>query len=254
MTCKIPVVRLEVRAAPRVAQQPRSGAVIVDIHDLSLSSGAQSDAVDRGPRFADAENFETSQTIEDVEMGNLVSARCRRLVFAYSLVGESRAKALLSLGPLSARPDPDAPLIGSPSAPTNIRPSPRPCVTVSQGAPVSSAEQREVTSLVLTVDIPSVFVKASKDIADGLQLWADDVSRLVETAFGSQPSSADSSRDPSLIGSRFFSKSRRSTSDSISTVNVQRSEATMETIIKVAVGEGENAKPTSSLVLALTFL
>ncbi|GJE87153.1 autophagy-related protein 2 [Phanerochaete sordida] len=236
MACKVPMVRLEVRAAPRTSRPPRSGAVVLDIHGLCVSSGKQANTAERGPRFADTADGDSQspRAIEDSTAAALASAQWDRLVFAYSMVGGSKAKTVLSLGPLPPRADSDAPLLGSPPTPILSRPAPRPCIIVAQGT--SSTEQRQLTSLVLTVDIPSVFVKPSKDTVDGLQLWADDVSRLAENAFTSQPASADSSRDPSLIGSRFFSKSRRSASDSISTVSAQRSDATKETIIKVAIG------------------
>ncbi|EKM55349.1 uncharacterized protein PHACADRAFT_208868 [Phanerochaete carnosa HHB-10118-sp] len=236
VTCKIPSVRLEVRAAPRASQRPRSGAAVLDIHNLSLSNGEQSNTAERGPRFADVEGtFETSQNIEDHSTGTLASARWQRLVFAYALVGERKARALLSVGPLPARINIDAPLLGSPPTQFYSGPSPSPCVTISQG--VSSIEQRELVSLILTAHIPSVSVKLSKDVVDGLQLWADDVSRLAESAFGSQPPSTSNSRDQSLIGSRFFSGSRRSASDSVSTVSAQRGDATKETIIKATISE-----------------
>lgn len=236
ITCKVPAVRVEVRAAPRASRQSRSGAVVVDIRNLNISNGVHPSTSTRGPRFADSDdNLHADRHTEGTSGGVLASVCWDRLLLAYSLVGESRAQALISVGPLPTSNNPDAPLSGSPPTRLHSRPISRPSITVSQGASLTG--QGNLTSLVLAVDIPSVFVKPSKGIVDGLQLWADDISRLAESAFGSQPSSTDSSRDPSLIGSRFFSKSRHSTSDSVSIVSAQRGNATKETIIKATLGE-----------------
>jgi autophagy-related protein 2 len=169
------------------------------------------------------------------ETGTLLMAQWHRLLLAHAVSGENIATAILSVGPLSSIPVGSSPNLGS-------RPSPRPRVSVSQSSSRSSTAFAELTSLVLTVDIPSAVVKLPKGHLDGLQFLADDISKLTDRAFGSQPNSTASSQDPSLIGSRFFAKtrsSRGSTSDSTSTVGAQRADVAKETVIKVSVGEGK---------------
>lgn len=71
---------------------------------------------------------------------------------------------------------------------------------------------------------------------DGLQLWADDVSQLMERTFGEVPRSQRNSRETSIVGSNFFVKSR-SGSDSETTTDLG-SEQVSETIVKVTVSRG----------------
>lgn len=245
VTCKVPTIRLEIRGASKGSREARSGAVVVDIHDLCISSGDTSDFAAHGTRFADVDSLPEYQHPERAgDASTLATARWSRLVFSHCSAGETKAIALLSIGAFSPlQPQTSNTFSGSPSAsPLSSKPAPRPSIAVSQGSSRPSMGASELTTLVLTVDIPSVFVRVSKAAVDGLQLWADDISRLTESAFSSHPSSASSSRDPSLIGSRFFAKTRRSdgsASDSISTVSAQRTEGSKETIIKVSLGEGQ---------------
>ena len=98
----------------------------------------------------------------------------------------------------------------------------------------------------MTVDVPSIYVQLCKPVLDGLQLWADDLSQMIEKSMASSPSPGDSgnsSKDPSLIGSRFFAKTRRSQdsgTDSASVVSAQRTNANTETIVKLYVSDGES--------------
>ena len=73
-------------------------------------------------------------------------------------------------------------------------------------------------------------------------LWADDLSQMLEKCTRSATSSEKGdSRDASLIGSRFFAKTRRSQdsgTDSASVVSAQRTNANTETILKIFVADG----------------
>lgn len=234
---------MEVRAASHAVRKPRSGSMVLDIQNLHLSNGSVPDATQQDLRFADTDGY-PELTRKDSEAPVMATAQWQRLVFAYTPPGESRAVSLLSLGPRPMHPVQGLKSYsGSPLKVQvdDVKLSPEPLVTVSQGLSKLSSNFLELTTLVLTVDIPSVFVKLSKNEVDGLQLWADDISRITESAFASRPNSANSSRDPSLIGSRFFAKTRRSdgsTVDSMSTVTAQRTGSSKETVIKATVGEG----------------
>jgi autophagy-related protein 2 len=94
----------------------------------------------------------------------------------------------------------------------------------------------------------------SKSLLDGLQLWADDVSQLMERTFGSicdTDTERAESRNPSLIGSRFFAKSRRygsKSSEASSTgFNEACAEAPSETVIKFAFSEGSVVQIVANL-------
>lgn len=234
---------MEVRAASHGVRKPRSGAVVLDIQNLHLSNGSVPDATQQDLRFADTDGY-PELTRKDSEAPVMATAQWQRLIFAYTPPGESRAVSLLSLGPRLIPPVQGLnSYSGSPLKVQvdDVQLSPEPLVTVSQSLAKPSSNLLESTTLVLTVDIPSIFVKLSKIEVDGLQLWADDISRITESVFASQPNSANNSRDPSLIGSRFFAKTRRSdgsTADSMSTVTAQRTRSSKEIVIKATVGEG----------------
>lgn len=252
MTCKIPAVRVEIRAVAKTLRKPRSGAVVLDVHDILLSTGDIAEIQERETRFADMDTMLVPESSRrDNGTTVLLITQWQRLVLAYAPARETRAKAILSVGPLplsSVQPF-DSAQTGSPLATPHQRPSARPRFCMSRSSARSSEIPAEVATLVVTVDIQSAFVKLSKSDLDGLQVWADDVTRLIELAFGSQPDSTASSRDPSLIGSRFFAKtrgSRGSTSDSMSMVSAQRTDSTKETVIKANIGEG--------MLCRLTFL
>ena len=230
-------MRVEVRAASHTFREPRSGAVVIDIHDIHFSNGTALDTTRHGLRFADTNEYPELAHI-DKKTSIIAGAHWQRLVFGYALPGESRTISLLSLGQRGPSP---GRVTGSPTLTPDKFSSARPSVTVSQSSSRPLSALPDLTTLVLTVDVPSVAVKLSKNEVDGLQLWADDISRITETAFSSLPNSASSSRDPSLIGSRFFAKSRRSdgsVGESMSTSSAQRTRGTKETIVKVNVGEG----------------
>lgn len=85
----------------------------------------------------------------------------------------------------------------------------------------------------------------SKPLLDGLQLWADDVAQLVERTFGGAGGDTGTekaeSRNPSLIGSRFFAKPSRygsKSSQSSTGSSGAHTKTSSEIVIKVVVSEG----------------
>jgi len=84
--------------------------------------------------------------------------------------------------------------------------------------------------------VPSVHVVVSKESLDGLQYLIDDASQCLEK-FSQRTSKTGTTKNDStsLIGSRFFSKSRGSSgsASAISTFDDSK-----ETVLKVVVSEG----------------
>lgn len=230
------MIRLQVSCPPPPGASPRSGAIIVDLHDVQLGDGA--------PRKKLAARFASDPVApaNAVDGSALATIQLGRLLVASSPVGERLATAILSLGPLGSAADfaddvPGHAEFGpamSQSSPLNPR------ITVTQSKsrthhadPFASA----ANVLALTIDIPSIHADVSKKMADALQYWADDVAQLLERTFGpgsdSDTERADS-RDASLIGSRYFAKSSSGSGSAVSTSH-QRSG---ETVVKVAITEG----------------
>ena len=236
------------RASPHPPADRRSGAVILDIHDLRLFPGGPSHANKKqSTRFADPDDIADTHPVirQDVE-GALLFGECERLVLAYSQPEETRAGVLFSLGAASHGHEQDYQERRWTGSPTSVTPQPvrlRPQFTVSRSTSKPSVTVPELTTLAMTVDVPSIFVHLHKLVLDGLQLWADDLSQMIEKAVASNTPQADgsSSKDASLIGSRFFAKTRRSQdsgTDSASVVSAQRTNANTETIVKLYVSDG----------------
>ena len=226
----------------------RSGAVVIDIHDLCLLPGGLPRATrKRVARFADADGATDREgwpTIRQEVEDPVLFGECERIIIAYSVSGSEKANALFSLGAASLKPD-DRPRDWTGSPPKVPRQSVqlRPQFTVSQSSS-NAVNGPELKTTTVTVDITAVSVKLSKPVLDGLQLWADDLSRLMERCSSGSPAvplGGDNSRDPSLIGSRFFAKTRRSQdggTESGSVVSAQRTDANTETILKLFVSDG----------------
>jgi len=231
------MVRLQIRCPCPPGRPRRSGAFVLDFHDIRLSTGPTPGKPP--PRFSVLDYPLPPATLHTPEGsgGNvLLAAECRRIVIANSLVEGSKATTVLSLGPLNSVSDVSDELRSS-----NTLLSPmQPRITLTKSTPPSmSSSIPTIPTLALSVDIPSVHVNISKSVLDGLQYWADDAAQLVERSFGTAIGDSDTeradSRDTSLIGSRFFAKSR---SGSGSGLSASRGDAASETVIKVAISEG----------------
>jgi autophagy-related protein 2 len=80
----------------------------------------------------------------------------------------------------------------------------------------------------------------SKPLFDSLQFWIDDVTRLLETQSGSEAHEG-SSRNPSIVGSRFFSNSKQGSVEvSTGESSPKYTESLTESIVKLTISEGEN--------------
>ncbi|KAI0670368.1 hypothetical protein C8Q78DRAFT_1035864 [Trametes maxima] len=252
VTVNLPAIRAEVRVPPPLQRPPRSGAVILDIHGLCLSPGR---APERGggstARFGTAEDLYGAGPVGHGSRDDdniLLGATWKRIVVAHSLVGENRARAILSLGPLTTQESQSA-YFGAGTSPAHDIPSHnlQPQLILSR-ANASSAGLGTVTSTAVSLDIPSVHVELSKPLIDGLQLWADDITQLMEAAFAEPaPSEAGTERAgsvaSSMIGSRYFARSSTMGSapdsgvTSLAATMRVRQEPRSETAIKVMVTE-----------------
>jgi autophagy-related protein 2 len=236
---RMPMIRLQVRCPPppHVAE-PRSGSVVLDMHNVCISPGAPAKSSKSMARFA-----EEGEGAKDPNLGidALLSVEFRRLILAYAPTGQNKAIAILSAGPFST------PRIADISSP-NFGASPSSAETISLNPPLipsivigkstrtrSSSTTPALPGTILAVSVSCVHVNLAKPVLDGLQLWADDVSQLLERAFGEHPESQKGSRDTSIVGSNFFVKSR---SGSDSETSDLESEDVSETIVKIMVSEG----------------
>lgn len=240
------MIRIELRTSPHPPDSQRSGAVVLDIHDLRLYPGGPPHLHNKHTaRFAGTEDTGGFPSIRQDVDATLLFGECERLVLAYSLVGEAKANALFSLGFSTSGQGQEPPQhnwTGSPSSTSHTTTRLRPQLTISRSSN-SSASTAVLTTTTVTMDVPSVYVQLSKPVLDGLQLWADDLSQIIERCLSPNSSDSDGngSKDPSLIGSRFFAKTRRSQdsgTDSASVVSAQRTSANTETIVKVVVADG----------------
>lgn len=95
--------------------------------------------------------------------------------------------------------------------------------------------------MILSVDIPSVYIDVSKPVFNAIQYWIDDVTQLVDRTFGGDNDDTSTeranSRDASLIGSRFFAKSR-SGSGIGSTLDTNSEHSKNDTSVMILVSEG----------------
>ncbi|RDB21446.1 Autophagy-related protein 2 [Hypsizygus marmoreus] len=227
---KLEMIRLEIRCPPPPKRSRRSGAVVIDLHGISLFTGSEPSKP--STRFTDTLLTTTAAPSEGLVFG----ADLTRVVIACSPVHERLTTSIFSMGSLNVLSDPP---VGPPFE-SSTSPSPflQPRLLVRRS---TNASKSSVTAL--SVDIPSISVDISKPILDSLQFWADDVSQLIEAAPYEDPSGygddtsterADS-RDASLIGSRFFAKSR---SGSGSALSSSPGGTQSETVVKITIAEG----------------
>ena len=240
------MVRIQIRDTPP-SSPPRSGALILDLHDLQVSPGKP--AQPSTARFAPTDDpyFAAGERTKEGD-NTLLHAQWQRVAVAYAPVASSKAVAIVSLGPSRRNEGAgDNVRFGSASPDASVvETALRPSLQIRRSSVVSSLEPATtVNSLVVATDIPSIYVELSKPTLDGLQFWADDLTRLLDAAFGEPaPGNTDTergdSRDSSLIGSRYFAKSRSASSQAESGSFASRQpEPSTETALKVTIGEGK---------------
>jgi len=206
--------------------------VVVDVHDISISTGSKPPKP--SARFARQDDSPLRHTdISDDSV--LLKVQLRRTILACSLVDASAATAFLSIGGLADGGNLGSDAGGYPSPSEEKGSMLQPCIRVIKPNGGSS-NMAPITAL--SVDIPAVHGELSKPVFDSLQYWADDVSQFLERLSGNtkvdQEPEGDS-RDASLIGSKFFAKSRTGSTSGLSSSTKE----TPESVIKLTVTESE---------------
>jgi autophagy-related protein 2 len=214
----VPAIRISVRVPPPPGRAKRSGILVLDVHKINAVNRPPS--AERQLRFANPPATpsirDSLYVVSDPPSAQDILARvqCQRIVAGVSSVHEEQLTAVLSVGPLQTSSDQDSSL--------------SPQVIVSR-------REDNVGQLAVNVDVPSVYVSLSKGQLDSLQYWMDDLGQAMEriNASPGKRSSNPGSKDSSLIGSRFFAKSR-----SGSALNSQRvTEEGAETCLALSVTE-----------------
>ena len=229
------MVRVQIRCPSPPSLLQRSGAAILDVHVLRLTSQSPSGA---GGKYPHRFSTKTESTYGDSNSrdNHLLTAEWRTLLFACSSAGAETAGGFCSIGPLSSAADAEVPTSHDY---TRFQEDALPFIKLSQNLPPRRNSRRSA-AVVVEIDIPSILLCLSKQNFDTLQFWVDDVSQLLERTASSEAAQENSSQNPSLVGSRFFSASKQSSVDTavndVSTGNIKSS---TESIVKVTISEGE---------------
>ena len=232
------MVRVQIRCPSPPSLLQRSGAAILDIHALRLTSRSPSRTAAKYPH-----GFGVKMEPTDSNSGNnhVLSSEWRTLLLACSSTGAESARGFCSIGPLSSATDNEVQVPTSHDH-TRFQADTLPFVKLSRTTPVPSGRNSRRSAVIVEIDIPSILLNLSKPIFDSLQFWVDDVSQVLErtTVTSGEASQENSSRNPSLVGSRFFSTSKQGSveidADEISTGHVKPS---TENIFKVTISEGQ---------------
>jgi autophagy-related protein 2 len=213
------------RCPPPPNHDNRSGTLIIALNDINLSAGFK--MTKPSARFAATNSFAGTPDISSDTI--LFNAEFGKAVIACSSVGAQVAISFVSLGPLAHDMD------FQDQTPSSIALQPSP---LQPRVSIMKPTSKVVPIRTFSVDIPSVHVDISKPTFDALQYWADDVTQLLgdmsNKANDGMDAEVGDSRDTSLIGSRFFAKSR---SGSGSALSASRNDASAETVLKLTVTE-----------------
>ncbi|KAG6917968.1 hypothetical protein DXG01_017152 [Tephrocybe rancida] len=211
------MIRVQIRCPSPPHRPSRSGALMVDLRDIKLRTSPGHEK--KSTRFTD-EMPQPRKIPQAYNETFILGVDFEQLLVAYCASRETSAKSILSIGCLAST--------SFESAASSLLPR----ITVAKSIHVA-IERPDVISL--SVDIPSMIVDISKPVLDGLQYWADDVAQYIDRSFSEDhlTEKADS-RDASLIGSRYFTKSR---SGSGSTWSTDADGPRSETVVKLNVSE-----------------
>jgi autophagy-related protein 2 len=237
ITIILPALRTEVRCRSPSLQPSRSGGIILDLHDVQLSNKPL-DQESPTTRFGDVSESR-NPSVKNLP-GQLLSGQIRGIVLSYAPTGDSKAHAFISLGSLPRTDDVhpgSASLLLSEQAPDSLPIR----FQLTQVTPSKSAVSSSARRTSIIINVPLVNVVLEKPVFDGLQIWADSVTQAVTTATEESETEVAQSRNPSLIGSRFFAKTRRfgsRGSDESSFGTVTTTPKQSETAVKVIIAEG----------------
>ncbi|KAG2356196.1 hypothetical protein BDR07DRAFT_1492224 [Suillus spraguei] len=239
ITIVLPALRAEVRCRSSSVQPSRSGGIILDLHDVQVSNRP----LNQEPptiRFGDVDES-MNPKVKNLP-GQLFSGQIRGIILSYAPVGDSKAHAFISLGSLP-RTDGVHPGSASLLLSEQTRDSLPIRFQLTQVAPSKFAVSSSTHRTSIIIDVPLINVVLEKPVFDGLQIWADSVTQAVTTATEETETEVAQSRNPSLIGSRFFAKSRRvgsRGSDESNFGTTAPSPKQSETAVKVTIAEGKS--------------
>jgi autophagy-related protein 2 len=220
------MLRVEVRTESPSGLPQRSGAILLDLHDIEVEirEAPPNTTPPKKARFSRS----SGKTLKEVAamswrlglVAHTGPMGKRPNLFSWyvtHLDAESKARGILSIGALHHEADERlSPLI------------PRLYLRSSES---TTSEQKTTTVEAL---IPFIGVDIGKPGLDSLQLWADDVTQWMERALGDDRTLADS-RGTSIIGSRYFEQRTASVVESEAS---GRLEQRSEFAIKLVVSEG----------------
>ncbi|KAK7467202.1 autophagy-related protein 2 [Stygiomarasmius scandens] len=213
---EIPMIRAQIRCP--LHGRSNSGVVVVDVHDILVAQGNTLPSKNI--------SFNHPSAVAASSDAALASIGFKRLLLSVSAARANKAHAVVSIGPLVTPSD-----------------KPDPAETVRPLHPKLSFVESSVASYaksVLNLSLPSIFVDLTKESLDSLQYWIDDVSQLGQLASNGADTDSDTekaaSRNPSLIGSRFFVQSRSGSGDT-SLLSPDIPPAASETVIKLQITE-----------------
>ncbi|KAG2157198.1 hypothetical protein DEU56DRAFT_8443 [Suillus clintonianus] len=236
ITIILPALRAEVRCKSPSLQSSRSGGIILDVHDVQISNKPLNQEAST-VRFGDGGELRRP-SVKKLP-GQLLSGHIKGVVLSYARAGDSKAHAFISLGSLPRTDDihpGSASLLLSEQALDSLPIR----FQLMQLAPSKSAVSSSAHRTSIIVNVPLVNVVLEKPVFDGLQIWADSVAQAITAATEETDTEVAHSRNPSMIGSRFFAKSRRvgsRGSDESSFGTIASTPKQSETAVKVIIAE-----------------
>ncbi|KAF8910987.1 hypothetical protein CPB84DRAFT_1821154 [Gymnopilus junonius] len=203
----------------------RSGILVFDLHGITLSSGKNPPKVTSFSNGSDS----PSRSLDLSQRSIILSAEFNRAVIACSMVGVTTANIFASVGPLQMEEPIES--ITQEFLNSNSLYSLPPRIQIVR----PNARSSKAPLFALSVDIPAIDIHISKSEFDALQYLADDVSQLLERLSNLSNNAVQreftNSRDASIIGSRFFVKSRSGSGSALSGGSDERA----ETVVKLTV-------------------
>ncbi|KAF5373651.1 hypothetical protein D9758_000606 [Tetrapyrgos nigripes] len=212
---KVAMIRAQIRCPLR--DRDYSGAVVIDIHNISLAQGTT--RADKNVSFR-------SSAIESSDGDVLASVEFSRLLLAVSAAKADKAQAFASIGPLVTASDKQ-------QFTDTIQPL-RPLLSLVQSRKSAKTSPPRITT---NLAIPSVFLDLTKEALDSLQYWIDDISQLAQQSYDNDSDTEKAaSRNSSLIGSRYFVQSHHGSGDA-SMLSAEVVPAANETVLKLQITE-----------------
>ncbi|KAI6109491.1 hypothetical protein F5141DRAFT_1215004 [Pisolithus sp. B1] len=182
------------------------GCLLLDIHEIWVHNNPVSSKP--SIRFSESLRSLPRPASNYGRQNGMCSVQAQEILIAYAPVDDARARTLVILGymPESAGDARTSTLLATEASLDVL-----PVHLLLARTNVSSREDGTLPSrLSLTVNVPLIDMILEKEIFDGLQCWVDDVAQLFDRCMSGSDNTKESipSQNPSLIGSRFFSKSR----------------------------------------------